>query len=238
MKVGITGHQDLGSSATVEWVRATLDRLIEEYRVTEGFSCLAAGADQLYAELLASKGILCTPVLPCRNYAAAFRDEGARQRFHELLSAAPKIVWLDFDHPNPIAFFEASAEIVYRSEVLFAVWDGQEARGFGGTADVVAYALLRRKPVIHLNPVTRQIRTINSGHDDLANQRFTPPHTEAPRGAGFTCTGCGRRFAMSVEPVDELVAAFEMKITILREATHSPPLLHCADKTNEQPGGG
>ena len=74
MNVGITGHQHLGSSETEAWVRETLRRLIEAYRVTHGFTCLAAGADQLYAELLASQGISYTPVLPCRRYEEAFPE--------------------------------------------------------------------------------------------------------------------------------------------------------------------
>lgn len=147
MKIGITGHQDLGSSKRVAWVQTTLKRLIEEYGVTEGFTCLAGGADQLYAELLASLDILYTPVLPCRGYEEAFRDDHARACFNELLSAAPKVVWLDFDRPSQTAFFEAGKELVDRSDMVFAVWDGEAARGLGGTADVVSYAFMRRMPV-------------------------------------------------------------------------------------------
>jgi hypothetical protein len=36
---------------------------------------------------------------------------------------------------------------VDRSSVLVAVWDGQPARGLGGTADVVAYARQRGVPM-------------------------------------------------------------------------------------------
>ena len=160
MKVGITGHQDLGSSERVAWVRTTLERLIEAYRVTEGFTCLAAGADSLYAELLIRHGIPYTPILPCRRYEEAFHDEGERARFQQLLSAAPKIVWCDFDRPSRAAYFEAGKEVVDRSDLLFAVWDGQAARGFGGTADVVSYALMRRIPVVHLDTARLKVAPI------------------------------------------------------------------------------
>lgn len=151
MNAGIIGHQHLGSKATESWVRQMLDQLIENHRVTRGFTNLAAGADQLYAELLASRGIPYTPVLPCRRYEEAFQDEAARERFNKLLLAAPRIVWLDFDRPSQIAFFEAGKEVVERSDMVFAIWDGKPARGFGGTADVVSYALTRQIPVIHLD---------------------------------------------------------------------------------------
>ena len=42
--------------------------------------------------------------------------------------------------------------MVDTSRVLVAVWDGQSARGLGGTADVVAYARERGKPVTVIWP--------------------------------------------------------------------------------------
>jgi hypothetical protein len=37
--------------------------------------------------------------------------------------------------------------MVDHADELYAVWDGQPARGYGGTADVVAYARQRSIPV-------------------------------------------------------------------------------------------
>jgi hypothetical protein len=41
----------------------------------------------------------------------------------------------------------ASMLMIDTADELIAVWDGQPARGYGGTADVVAYARRRGKPV-------------------------------------------------------------------------------------------
>lgn len=41
----------------------------------------------------------------------------------------------------------ASLVLVERCHLLLAVWDGQPARSFAGTADVVAYARQIRVPV-------------------------------------------------------------------------------------------
>jgi hypothetical protein len=41
------------------------------------------------------------------------------------------------------------------------VWDGQPAAGLGGTGDVVKYACLCGKPLIHLNPVSRTVNKAN-----------------------------------------------------------------------------
>jgi hypothetical protein len=41
----------------------------------------------------------------------------------------------------------ASRLMIDTADELLAVWDGQPARGHGGTADVVAYARSHGKPV-------------------------------------------------------------------------------------------
>ena len=196
MNVGIAGHQHLGSSETEAWVRETLQQLIEDYRVTHGFTCLAAGADQLYAELLTNRGIPYTPILPCRRYEEAFADACARERFNRLLSAAPKIVWLDFDRPSQAAFFEAGKEVVDRSNMIFAVWDGQPARGIGGTADVVSYALTRRVPVIHLDTTRLTVTPLRAQSLVVSLEEFDGRITW--RGSRLTLKGSGSASSIGV----------------------------------------
>ena len=47
---------------------------------------------------------------------------------------------------------EASSAMLARADRLFAVWDGKPARGYGGTADVVAEARQRGVPVTVIWP--------------------------------------------------------------------------------------
>ena len=47
---------------------------------------------------------------------------------------------------------EASRAMLARADHLFAVWDGKPARGYGGTADVVAEARQRGVPVTAIWP--------------------------------------------------------------------------------------
>ena len=46
----------------------------------------------------------------------------------------------------------ASETMLDRAEQLLAVWDGQPARGYGGTADVVAHARRGGLPVVVVWP--------------------------------------------------------------------------------------
>ena len=53
--------------------------------------------------------------------------------------------------------------MVDRCDVLIAVWDGEPARGPGGTAEIVAYALERGRPIVHIRPDVREAVTVLSG---------------------------------------------------------------------------
>ena len=46
-------------------------------------------------------------------------------------------------------FLRAGRRVVDLSDRLFAVWDGEKARGVGGTAEIVDYARASGKPVTH-----------------------------------------------------------------------------------------
>lgn len=102
MRIGITGHQGLPgrvADAVEGEMRVRLAGLGVPVR---GFTCLADGADQIFARAVLGAGEAIVP-------AARYRDElaaGARPGYDE----------------------------------LWAVWDGLPARGYGGTADVIALA--------------------------------------------------------------------------------------------------
>ncbi|MCA1708813.1 MAG: hypothetical protein LC808_38260, partial [Actinobacteria bacterium] len=53
-----------------------------------------------------------------------------------------------YDSPSEDAFFAAGRRVVDLSDVVVAVWDGMEAKGKGGTGDVVTYARDNGIPVV------------------------------------------------------------------------------------------
>ncbi len=156
MKVGITGHQKFEGEAA-EWTCEEMNSSINRYNVTEGFTCLAVGADQMFAEILERRNIPYTVIIPSRDYAKMFPDQGHREKYRSLLSRAREIVELEFQTSSEMAFLEGGRQVVNRSDVIFAVWDGEPAKGIGGTADIVRYALQNHKSVVHLNPNTRRV---------------------------------------------------------------------------------
>ena len=58
-----------------------------------------------------------------------------------------KVHRLDFTESTSESHMAASELMISMVDELFAVWDQQPARGYGGTADVVAHARARGRPV-------------------------------------------------------------------------------------------
>jgi len=157
MTAGITGHQNLGSPETMAWVMEQIKQALVKYRIAHGFTSLAVGADQLFAQILREQNIPYTAVIPCREYEATFQTRADLKNYRGLLQTATGFQTLDFGPPTETAFMEAGKRVIDLADMLFAVWNGQPAKGLGGTGDAVKYALFRKKCVLHINPMTQQV---------------------------------------------------------------------------------
>ncbi|MFL5350840.1 MAG: hypothetical protein ACJ8AT_39220 [Hyalangium sp.] len=157
MKIGATGHQHrLGLDWT--WAAEALDLVLAEQPAPLiGFSALAAGADQLFARTVLSRGGRHVALIPLKEYERCFDEPDDLTAYRELLSES-EIVQLAHPGPTEAAFLAAGRQVVERSDLLVAIWDGQSAVGRGGTADIVAYARESGRPVVHLNPFSKVIR--------------------------------------------------------------------------------
>ncbi|MFD4637445.1 hypothetical protein ACFWN2_09045 [Lentzea sp. NPDC058436] len=150
-RLAITGHR--GLSAEVE---AEVDRMIravvgEAPGPVVGMSCLADGADAVFAQAVLDVGGALVAVLPATTYREAL-PENYLPVYDRLLARADEVVRLPFEAPDPHAYMEASKRMIDESDVLLAVWDGLPGRGPGGTADAVAHARSRGVPVTVLWP--------------------------------------------------------------------------------------
>lgn len=149
--VGVTGHQRIPSAALAYVVDGIRAQLAAVPGPVTGYSSLAVGTDQLFArEVLACGGRLIA-VIPCRGYEQTF-DSAGQAEYEELLAAAAQTIVLDFAEPGEAAYLAAGIEVIDRSDLLIAVWDGEPPRGLGGTADAVAYARSRGREVVVIWP--------------------------------------------------------------------------------------
>ncbi|SDJ60947.1 hypothetical protein SAMN04488074_102508 [Lentzea albidocapillata subsp. violacea] len=149
-RLAITGHR--GLTAALE---AEIDRMIRaavaENGSVVGVSCLADGADAVFAQAVLDAGGALVAVLPASRYRDTL-PESYRPVYDGLLARAGKVVQLEYVTPDPHAYMEAGERMVDESDALLAVWDGLPGRGPGGTADVVAYARSKGVPVTVLWP--------------------------------------------------------------------------------------
>jgi hypothetical protein len=151
MKIGVSGHQKLGSPDDVAWIRTSMRRELEEIDFCAGITSLAAGADQLFAEVVLELGRSIDVVIPCGKYESTFADAAAAKTFEILKRRASHCYRLPFPSPSEKAFYEAGKRVVDMSDRIVAIWNGKPAAGLGGTADVVKYALKAGKSVLHLH---------------------------------------------------------------------------------------
>ncbi len=162
--VGFSGHRHVAQTAAV--TGAITEALTTLKRETEGewiaLSSVAAGSDQLFIGQARAAGFSWHAILPLP------RAEFARDFSYEEWAEVEKILALA-EHVRVItengtredAYLDCGMETVNGSDVLLAVWDGQPARGRGGTADVVEYALSLGKPVVVIDPATGRTRREN-----------------------------------------------------------------------------
>jgi hypothetical protein len=162
LRIGITGHRDLSAdhpglateiANAVEYISELLATDPERIRSGEialtAVSALAEGADRLVAtEILKRPGSQLEIVLPLppEEYRRDFPASVAQ--FDEFMTrAGATIDTVQAPGPRDQAYELAGRAIVDRSDVMIVIWDGETARGRGGTAEIYSYAQRWQKPI-------------------------------------------------------------------------------------------
>lgn len=147
MRIGITGHR--GLSAEVEGhIRRLLEETLagEDPRELTVVSCIADGPDSWVADIVLAHGGRLEAVVPADQYRDSL-PAWHHAVYDRLLESATVIHRTGLLASDSAAHMAGSELLVQRVDRLLAVWDGLPARGYGGTADVVAYARGRGVPV-------------------------------------------------------------------------------------------
>lgn len=140
MRIGVTGHQNIPPAA-LDYITRGIKSVLDSVRNNlVGISSLAAGADQLFASHVLERGGRLEVILPCSAYEKTFSRLRDLRNFRSLLDRAAMVEQLSFEAPSADAYLTAGRRVVELSELLLAIWDGEPAKGTGGTADIVEYA--------------------------------------------------------------------------------------------------
>ena len=164
LAIGFTGHRKLADESICrQAIRAFLAAQKDAYRgIVYGVSSAAAGGDQLFSECCIELGIPLRVLLPrpAEQFRADF-DPASWQRTERILAAAVSVdVTGSWETLNE-QYYDCGIATVAQSQLLLALWDGELARGAGGTQQMVAYARQTGHPVAWIHSRTALLEWFN-----------------------------------------------------------------------------
>ncbi|MDT7727716.1 MAG: hypothetical protein QOI21_4292 [Actinomycetota bacterium] len=151
VRIGITGHSALTAVSVPLVVEAFREVLGGQEDIT-GVTCLARGADQLFARAVLDLGGTIEVVLPSADYRERKVKPAELTEFDELVGKAADVYTMPFAEAGRDAYMAASEHVLSIVDELVAVWDGAPASGRGGTSDVVEAAHARGMKVTAIWP--------------------------------------------------------------------------------------
>jgi hypothetical protein len=151
-RLAISGHRGLALDVAAR-IAADIDVEVSKRAAADlvGLSCLADGADSIFAQAILRHGGSLVVVVPALKYREGLPEEH-HSLYDQLLSMASGKTALNYVESTAEAHQAASLYMLDHSDELLAVWDGKPARGFGGTADVVHEAEARKMPITIIWP--------------------------------------------------------------------------------------
>lgn len=200
LNVGITGHRaGVLTAPVVRSLRPIVYTVFRELReatlklqASEDSLCgvtkarlllhtpLATGADQIAAICARSSGYFVRALLPFEpdDYRQDFAPGEELDGFEQALEAADEIVALPGERSDlEAAYLLVGESLVGSADLMIAIWDGEEARGPGGTANVVDMALKNSVPVIHI--------AVKPGSDEIRIRALLEPGSPEPYGSSL-----------------------------------------------------
>jgi hypothetical protein len=177
--VAVTGHRDLNPDETTvvtERVRKLFETFRERYPHTPILllSSLAEGADRLVASVAMGCGAELYAVLPMprEEYEKDFATSQSLHEFRRLMDrryGATVVAANEDDDESFVAgpardrrYAMAGAFMVTHSQILIALWDGNQDEVLGGTSQIVRFAL-RGVPPRYVSGSKEPLRTNETG---------------------------------------------------------------------------
>ena len=158
--IGVSGHRDIDNT-TIEMLRVRIKEILKNFQIkyphlpVKLLTPLAEGADRIAAKVALELNIeLVVPLpMPYDEYVKDFSSVKSKVEFDELLSrtahhfelwevyhASEKMDW-GIKENRDLCYLQVGLYIAKHSQVLIALWDGQESEAIGGTSSIVKYKL-------------------------------------------------------------------------------------------------
>jgi len=159
--IGVTGHRFLSDTKKlIQAVDSALEMIEEKFEAPYMlYSSLAEGADRLVVQrafLRWEDVSLIVPLpLPIEDYMEDFESLTSKAEFLNLLDQAEHIYEVTPEKSRDQAYTAAGKFILEVSDVLVAIWDGEESQGEGGTGYVVAKFREQALPLVWIHAGNR-----------------------------------------------------------------------------------
>ncbi len=182
IRIGVTGHRVIGNEVRIrDCIRTILNDLIRPFPHTPfhlvALSALAEGADRIVADEILkyprsnrtadweiSSSLQAILPLPPEEYKNDFETASSKDEFNRLLQADPSPIELEPElteetpkEQRRAAYEYAGRYIVHQCDILIAIWNGKEAAGRGGTAEIVDYARSNNRTCVWIHSETGTI---------------------------------------------------------------------------------
>ncbi|MEW6144981.1 MAG: DUF4231 domain-containing protein [Thermodesulfobacteriota bacterium] len=181
VRVGVTGHRPSGlDRADIDLLGMKVKEVLKhvsdvarevkssfESLYTDGgppilrlISPLAEGADMLVAEAALAEGyeLQCPLPFDRHEYEKDFTDGESLGKYRTVLGNASSVLELDGSRATPDleneAYQTVGRMVLAQSDVLIAIWDGEDAKGKGGTGQIVRESLVNEIPVVWISSAT------------------------------------------------------------------------------------
>lgn len=153
--IGVTGHRAIDESRIEASLREALTKVkaaLPANARLEFLASIADGTDQLVLREVRKAGHRTHVVLPMHwDELKKDLDEPSAERARAELDAAKSTRLAPGRQVRPECYADANTELVLASDAIIAVWDGQPARGVGGTAEVVTLARAASLPIVWIH---------------------------------------------------------------------------------------
>lgn len=146
-----------------------LSILKEKYSSIKAVSAIAQGADSLFAQTAVSLGIQLEPVIPFKEFMSDFQEEESYERCKSFRVRSESENRVNFSERSGAAYRKSMEWVIFKSNIIIAIWDGKEIGSKGGTWEAVSLCKKLKKKFIHIDVSRNTMNLYFNGELKCAN---------------------------------------------------------------------
>lgn len=177
-KVGVIGHRDLGGADKNAFTHFYCHRLLagikKKYASVVAVSAISDGADSIFAQSAITLGIALESIIPFGDFHSDFKQDLNFETYRSLRKQSQYETRTTFSRRHDLAYKKSMDWLVFKSNIVVAVWNGKEEGSTGGTWEAVSLVRKIRKSMIHLDNENKAINFyFNKGGEYTLHQNVS-----------------------------------------------------------------